>query len=765
MEHCLRYTQSAAYFEEALPLGNGSMGAMVYGGCEKDRISLNHDTLWSGKPRRILRPNAPQAYRESRRLLAEDRIAEAEKILERDFTADWSQSYLPLGNLYITHLQDGKIEHYSRTLALDTAVASVEYTQNGIRFSRSYFVSHPDQCFVMHLSSSEGADYVISADCPLKSAVTARENRLYLTGECPSCAPPVYAQDQVPMIYDGEGIHFAAIGAVHTDGTVTVQDDQLTVCGATELTWIMCAETSFDRFDRPPTKPYHPPCESRLAKAVATPYPQLLQRHIQDHQLLYNRVQADFGFPPSHLPTNERLLAENKDADLGLVELLYHFGRYLIIASSREGSQATNLQGIWNEHVFAPWSSNYTLNINTEMNYWPVLMNNLAGLDLPLIDLAQKLSQTGATVAGDFYNAKGFCAHHNADLWGCASPVGMQQPGCLRYAFWNMSGGWLCRHAWEHYEYTLDEDFLRQIAYPLMRQAAEFYLDLLQDEQGRFMISPTTSPENSFLHPRDGRCSISRSSTMTQAILMDLFANLEKAAQILQIDDAFIANIRRILPKLNTYTIGSEGQLLEFDEEFPEHDPHHRHVSHLYGLYPGESITTGTTRDLADACRTTLERRGDLSTGWAMGWRVCLWAKLKDGDRALKLVQDQLRYVSPEIQSCSFQGGTYPNLFDAHPPFQIDGNFGVCAGITLMLLQCEDNVIRILPALPKSFKNGAIRGLKAKGDITVDIAWQDGRLIQYTLESPRNCTVTVATPYGSEDLSLSAGTPKTVTFM
>ncbi len=759
MENTLRYAQPATCFEEALPLGNGHIGAMVYGGWGTDRISLNHDTLWSGKPRRISRPDAPDAYQKSRQLLREDRYAEAEALLERDFTADWSQAYLPLGNLYIECSHTGPLEDYSRRLELDTAVAAVGYTQGGVRFERTCFISYPDNCLVLHITSDKAADYIFRADSQLKSAVTVWENRLYLTGECPSCVPPVYARKDLPVVYDGEGIKFAAIGAVHTDGTVSTDRDSLTVGGATELTFVLCIETSFAGFDALPTKPCYYPCEARLLAIETKSYSALYNRHTQDHLALYGRVQADFGFPSSLRMTDERLKAENKEEDLGLVELLYNYGRYLIIAASREGTQATNLQGIWNEQFFAPWSSNYTLNINTQMNYWPVLMNNLAGLDLPVIDLTQKLRSTGTAAAADFYGARGWCAHHNADLWGHAVPVGMQGKGCLRYAFWNMSPGWLCRHGWEHYEYTLDTEYLRQTAYPLMKEAAQFYLDILVEENGHHIITPTTSPENSFLHPRDGRIGLARSSTMTQAILMDLFTNLSRAAEVLGVDDPLIDKVRRILPTLNTYAIGSEGQLLEFDPEYPEHDIHHRHLSHLYGLYPGESITTAGTPALAQACRISMERRGDISTGWAMGWRVCLWAKLKDGDRALKLVKDQLRCMDPANQDCSFSGGTYPNLLDAHPPFQIDGNFGVCAGITLLFLQCEDERLRILPALPRQFRNGYIRGLKAKGDITVDITWQDGRLKQYQLTASRDCTVTVATPDGEHTLRLQAGCP------
>ncbi len=764
MEHLLQYDRSAACFEEALPLGNGTLGAMVYGIPERERISLNHDTLWSGKPRHLRRPNAPEAYAESRRLLESGQISQAERLLEQEFTAPWSQSYLPLGNLYMDcrHAGGDDLESYHRALDLQNAVVTVRYRRGDVDFTRTCFVSHPDNCMVLRITSSAPADYTFTADSLLRSAVSVVNGSLELTGECPVSIAPEYARDSVPTVYDGTGMKFAACFSVRSNGHSDHTADTLVIAGATELTLIACIETSFIDFESLPTKSYLEPCRRWLEEVAAQPYETLYDRHVADYRALYDRIRADFGFPSSAEMTDRRLMAECKDKDLGLVELIYNYGRYLTIASSREGSQASNLQGIWNERLFAPWSSNYTLNINTEMNYWPVLMNNLAGLDNPIIELTKKLSVTGSRVARDYYNARGYCSHHNADLWGHASPVGMQSQGCLRYAFWNMSSGWLCRHLWEHYEYTLDLDYLRDTAWPLMRGAAEFYLDLLRWDGSHYIISPSTSPENSYMHPVHGRVSIDRSCAMTQGIVMDLFGNLDRAAKVLGLDDELIEKVRQILPHLNNYSIGSEGQLLEFAGDHTEHDLHHRHLSHLYGLYPGESITTESTPELARACRVTMERRGDLSTGWAMGWRVCLWAKLKDGDRALKLVKDQLRYVDPSDTKTSFGGGTYPNMLDAHPPFQIDGNFGVCAGITLMLLQCEDDKIRLLPALPAQFRNGSVRGLKAKGDITVDLHWQDGRLHSYSLTSPVDTAVTVVTPRGEQVLRLQAGIPKTI---
>jgi len=757
MENKLRYASPAACFEEALPLGNGAVGAMVYGRYDKERISLNHDTLWSGKPRRISRPNAVDAYLKGQQLVLEDKIEEATWLLEREFSADYGQSYMPLGNLYVEVKGEGEAENYIRELDMEHGIVTVRYTRGGVNYTREYFVSHPDNCVVVHLISDQPADYVFSADCQLKCASTAGGNRLYLTGECPTAVSPSYAKGLVPTVYDGDGVKFAAIGAANTDGKLSCDDTTVYVNGATEVTFVLCIETSYISFDVLPTKPYYYPCESRVIETAKNTYEDLRANHVADHTALYNRVKLDLGFAPSEAMTVDRIRSEDKESDLGMVELLYNFGRYLVIAASREGSQATNLQGIWNEQFYPAWSSNYTVNINTEMNYWPVLMSNLAGLDMPVIDLVKKISVTGADAAKDFYDAKGYCCHHNIDLWGLATPVGSQRSGCLGYAYWNMSSGWLCRHLWEHYEYTLDKDFLRDTAYPLMKGAAEFYLDTMIKDGDHYIISPTTSPENAYYHTETSRVSLARHAAMTQGILMDLFGNISEAAKVLGIEDDFVKEVREKLPTFNTYAIGSEGQLLEYDKDYKENDIYHRHTSHLYGLYPGESITTEATPELAEACRVTLQRRGDVSTGWSMGWRVCLWAKLKDGDHSLQLVKNQLKFVDPTNDRVWQGGGTYANLFDAHPPFQIDGNYGVCAGITLMLLQCENGKIRILPALPSDFKNGSVSGLKAKGDITVDITWKDNQLASYSLLSPIDQTVTVATPNGECTVALTAG--------
>ena len=755
MENKLVYGAPASCFEEALPLGNGSLGAMVYGGITNERISLNHDTLWSGKPRHYTRPEAVETYLKAQKLVLEDKVNEAEQLLEQEFSADFGQSYMPLGNLCFECLGSGDATDYIRDLDIARGVATVSYKRGEVLFLREYFVSHPDNCAVVHLTSGEPSDYFFSADSRLKSELREKDGRLILTGEAPSFASPEYAREISPLVYNGEGIKFAAIGSIITDGKSESTLGGIKISGAKEITFILTVETSFIDFDTLPTKQYLEPCLEHAMEIEEKSYSLLLANHLADHSALYDRVKIDLGFAPSSKMTDERIRSENKDNDLGLVELLYNFGRYLVIAASREGSQATNLQGIWNEEVYPAWSSNYTVNINTEMNYWPVLMNNLAGLDMPVIELLKKISITGVDTARSFYGAGGYCCHHNIDLWGLSTPVGAQRHGCVRWSFWNMSAGWLCRHAWEHYEYTLDADFLRNTAYPLMKGAAEFYLDIMIKNGEHYTISPSTSPENSYIHNDGYEATVSRYTAMSQAILTDLFSNVLKAAKILGINDDFIENVESKLPYLCTYEIGSEGQLLEYDKEYTEKDIHHRHVSHLYGLYPGESITTEATPNLAEACRKTLLRRGDVSTGWSMGWRACLWSKLKDGDHSLILIKNQLKFAAPK-KDAPWVGGSYANLFDAHPPFQIDGNYGVCAAVTLMLLQCEDEKIRILPALPEQFKKGFVKGLKAKGDITVDISWDNNMLVSCTLTSPTAQRVIVATSLGEVEVDLPA---------
>lgn len=734
MEKLLKYSAPATIFEEALPIGNGSLGAMIYADTELDKIPLNHDTLWSGKPGQYIVDGAKESFKKAQKLVEDGKYHNAQVELEKNFTGMWLNSYLMLGELYIKYKNQGAVINYKRYLDLENSIVAVSYEQNGINFEREYFISYPDNCMMIKLKSSAPASYELYGGHVGKSHTTAGDQILYFTFECPTTIGPEYAAKQRPVTYDGESVKASAMARVIANGAVETEVDSLLLDNVTDATIYFCAETSLIDVFTTPNKPTFKPCLDRVNELIKKPYEEIKKAHIADASSLFNRVQTNFGGEISNKTTDKRL--KDGDKDLGMCELLFNFGRYLIISASRKGSRATNLQGIWNDKFYAPWSSNYTVNINLEMNYWPVLMCNLAECNEPIIDLIKSASAKGKETAEKFYGAPGFVSHHNIDLWANTTPVGNKVVGSARYAFWNMSSGWLCRHLYEHYEYTGDKEFLQNVAYPIMKESATFYLYMLKEKDGKYIMTPSTSPENGVII--DGETVFTLPyTTMTQSIIEDLFTNISKSAEILGIDDDFVKEINEKKDKVGIYKIGSKGQLLEYDKEYEEEDVHHRHVSHLYALYPADIITTDKTKELADACRQTLEIRGDESTGWSMGWKVNLWARLKDGDRAMKLVKNQLTCVSPNNEiNYSEGGGTYPNMFDAHPPFQIDGNYGVCAGIAQMFLQCENNKIKILPALPSEMQKGYIKGLLAKGNITVDIEWENNKLKNLKLVTP-----------------------------
>ncbi len=738
MEKLLKYSRAAEHFEEALPLGNGQLGAMVYGRRDIEKISINHDTLWSGKPGDSFVEGAFDSNERAKALLKEGKRYEAQRELEEHFTGEYLCSYMLLGTLYVKNLNaDENVSDYRRVLDLENGTVTVEYKENGISHRREYFVSYPHNCVMVKMSSSAPVSYEIYGDCVGKSHVTSFNDTLYFSGECPTSLAPEYIRHEKPVYYDGEGVRVTGIAKCITDGNiVNGAGERVTVENAKELCIYFCAETSFVDFDKLPNKKTFEPCFERLKSLCEISYEEIKSAHVDDFSSLFNRVSTDFGGKKTDADTDERLKEKEKDA--GMCELLYNFGRYLIIAGSREGSRATNLQGIWNESYYAPWSSNYTLNINAEMNYWPVLMNDLVSCNLPIIEQTKNISINGAKTARELYHAEGFCAHHNSDLWAHTTPVGAKKMNSSQYAYWNLSGGWLCRHLFEHYEYTLDRDYLEKTAYPIMKESAKFYLSIMEKDGENWIVTPSTSPENSYW--LDGKQTyVAKYAVMSQSIVEDLFKNVSKAAKILGIDDDFVKEINARKDYIGIYKAGSEGQLLEYDEDFQEYDIYHRHVSHLYGFYPADVITTENNPKVAEMVRRSLERRGDEGTGWSMGWKVCLWAKLKDGDHAMKLVKNQLRYMpakpDPNVDMWH-SGGTYANMFDAHPPFQIDGNYGVCAGIAQMFLQCEDGKIRILPALPSEMKKGSIKGLLAKGNIKVDIEWENNELSYLKLVTP-----------------------------
>ena len=732
----LWYSKPAKVWTQALPLGNGTLGAMVFGKTDKELIALNHDELWSGFPQDKSNKGSWVHFLKARELALAGRLNEAQELIEKKWLGTWTQAYMPLGNLTIDFGKNHKPADYCRKLDLTTAVASVEYTIDDTVYKRELFASFPAKAIAVKLTAvgEDKLSFCLKLNSDLKSEVTVQDGLLLMDGECPSefnrdgnNRDIVYNDDA-----ESRGIKFRSAVRVISDGSIAYNPTNITVSGARVATLYFTTETSFNGWQKQPFiqgKAYMEPCVSRI-NALGS-YEELKSAHITDYKSYFDRVELDLGSnDKENVPTDKRLISFQKtQKDLGLYTLLYNYGRYLAISSSREGSQPTNLQGIWNDMLIPPWNSNYTVNINTEMNYWPILMCSMPELNMPLVEMIKDVSISGQTAAKEHYNAPGFVCHHNVDLWRHTIPVS----GSAVFAFWPMASGWLCRHLFEHYEYTNDIEFLKQTAYPIMKSAAEFYLTyLVEDKNGYLIAAPSTSPENSFHYEGKG-CSVSQTSTMTMGIIKDLFNNCIKASSMLDFDVEFAELLKTKLAKMLPFKTGSKGQLLEWYEEVEESEPHHRHVSHLYALHPAHLISVEKTPELAEACKKTLELRGDDGTGWSLGWKINFWARLRDGDHALILLEKQLRYVKSVGFNYRNGGGTYANLFDAHPPFQIDGNFGAVSGMTEMLMQSVDDTIYLLPALPAKWPEGHVKGLTAKGNIHVDIEWENGRMTRCAL--------------------------------
>ncbi len=743
----LFYKKPANYWMEALPLGNGSIGAMCYSGVKADEISLNHDTLWSGHPRTVTNAGAFDSYKKAQKLALEGKYKMCHDEIENNFLSCWSQAYLTFGSLKM-NFGFSEFSNYSRRLDLSNALLNSQFSSDGNKYKKSAFISYPDKVMVYKIESENKRSFSfdISIDCPLKNNTYTKDNMLIVDGECPGdgdtynsaypCNKLIYSDKP-----EEKGVLFRGAVKVDSDGELLCKDDLLIINNATYAILFFNISTSYNGFDKFPAidgREYKNTCLDIIKSAFDSGYDKLLENHIADYTSYYNRVSLDLGGDGESLvPTDERLknFASDK-SDIALYTLLFNYGRYLLIASSRAGSMATNLQGIWNNTVKAPWNSNYTVNINTQMNYWPVLPCNMPELMTPLVDLMKMVSVTGEKTAKDFYRANGFVLHHNTDIWGHTVPV----HGKPSWAFWNGGSGWLCRHLYEIYEYILDKKYLKTTAFPIMKKAAEFYLDILiEDEDKTLMICPSTSPENMFTVGNDSACT-SKSTAITNMIVLDLFTNCKKACEELNITDEFYEKICNAASKIKPLKIGKNGAVLEWNEELSETQAHHRHVSHLYALHPAGLITE-KDEDLFKACKKTLEYRGDYGTGWSLAWKVNFWARLHNGNHALELINRQLNYL-PADESDKFDyvnhGGMYPNMLDAHPPFQIDGNFGVLSGICEMLLQSDGKNVYFLPALPDEWKSGSVKGLAVRGNVTVDIEWEDGKITDYKIHGNSN---------------------------
>ena len=772
----LWYNQPATFFEESLPIGNGKLGALIYGNPDDDILYLNDITLWTGKPYdREMDVEAHQWLPAIREALFNEDYAKADS-LQLHIQGPNSQYYQPLATLHIKNLDQGTVTNYYRELDLDNSICSDRFTRNGIDYSREYFANHPDKVIAMKIKSSkpQGINIELILTAQIPHGIKASDKQLTLTGH--AVGKPE------------ESIHFCSILKTDVkDGQTTKTDSTLIIKNASEAIIYFVNETSFNGFDKHPVKEGASYIENAIDDAwhlVNYTYEQLRDRHIADYQSFFSRLKLHIdGAKYDDQRTTEQQLKDYTDqgGNNPYLETLYmQYGRYLLISCSRTPNVPANLQGLWTPHVFSPWRGNYTVNINLEENYWPAEVANLSEMTEPLWGFMKGLAENGKYSAKNYYGInRGWCSSHNSDIWAMTNPVGEKRES-PEWSNWNLGGAWLTQNLWDHYAFTQDKDFLRNTAWPLLKGASEFVLDWLVENPKNpkeLITAPSTSPENEYKTDQGYHGTTCYGGTADLAIIRELFKNTEDAAREMglihyfaqgtKIDDSIVSAVFDAHHRLHPYTIGHMGDINEWYYDWDDWDFQHRHQSHLIGLYPGSHITLNGSPDLAKAAARSLEIKGDKTTGWSTGWRINLWARLHEAKQAYHIYQKLLTYVSPDNYRGPDRrrsGGTYPNLFDAHPPFQIDGNFGGTAGVCEMLIQSDlrNNTIELLPALPDAWSSGSISGVKARGGYTIDFTWKNKKVVKVSIIGTG--AVDLVCNGQRKSIRLKAGKKKTVRF-